>query len=197
MADTLVEGERLVLEAVARPGASARAREPVGDRAVEQEGEARPHPAARARVERAHRLEVEAARVALVGEGRIREAVAEDDLPRVERGPDDLTHVLRAVRAVEEELGERRQRGGVGAEQEAANGGPGRRAARLARLEHAAAARAEVLGEVPQVGRLAGALDALEGDEQRHGRGVGLAFAARRRKGDQPGWWLPSTWPMA
>src|SRR5439155_1678395 len=88
----------------------------------------------RAASARPHRLEVEAARVALVGEGRIREAVAEDDLPRVERGPDDLTYVLRAVRAVEEELGERRQRGGVGAEQEAANGGPGRRAARLARL---------------------------------------------------------------
>src|SRR5207244_231770 len=79
-------------------------------RAVEQEGEVRPHPTARARVERAHRLEVEAARVALVGEGRVREAVAENELPRVERGADDLLHVLGAVRAVEEELGERRQR---------------------------------------------------------------------------------------
>src|SRR5262249_10995832 len=132
-ADALVEGKRLALEAIARAGASVRAREPVGDRAVEQEGEGGPTPGARARIERAHRLAAEAAGVALVGEGRVREAVAEDDQTCVERGPDDLPHVLRAVRAVEEELGEWRQRGGVGSEQEAADGGPGRRAARLAR----------------------------------------------------------------
>src|SRR5438552_754298 len=62
LADALVEGERLPLEAVARPGAPAPAPEPGGHRAVEQEGEVRPHPAARARIERAHRLQLEAAR---------------------------------------------------------------------------------------------------------------------------------------
>jgi hypothetical protein len=45
-----------------------------------------------------------------------------------------------------------------------------RRAARLARADDALAARAQALGERRDVGRLAGAVDAFEGDEAaRHG----------------------------
>ena len=91
-------------------------------------------------------------------------------MARSERRADHLGDVLASIGAVEEELGERRERRGCGVEQQAADGRPGGRPAGLTGLDDRVSGGPQVLREEAEVGRLAGALDPLEGDEERHGR---------------------------
>ena len=103
----------------------------------------------------------ESARRALVGRGRVDEAVAHDVAPLAERGLDHALHEIRASGREEEQLGHvaHLQRGIL--EQ---------RADALCHLGAAGLAdqegvRAERLGKQRRLGRLARPVDALEGDE--------------------------------
>ena len=146
-------------------------------------------------VEGADDGEVEAAAVALVGDRRFREAVREHDLARREGRPDDDAHVLRPVGAIQEELAQRRERRRVRAEQQAADGGAGGRAAGLAGLDHGMSGSSQMVRQQAEVGRFAGALDPLEGDEERHGRDPSNVRAARPQA-RQARASAPSTRPM-
>ena len=106
-----MEGELLRLEA------AFRAREPLlgvaatgaaeGFRRVhvEDKGPVGPQAAHGHVVEQAQALHVEAPAIALIDDGRVRIAVAEDHHAPVERGADDFGHMLRPVREKEEKLG--------------------------------------------------------------------------------------------
>ena len=118
-------------------------------------------------LERAQHALVLAAAGALVGEGRIGEAVAQDDLAALERRRDDALDVVAPRREHEQRLGDAVHRL---VQEQLAQRLRERRAARLAGADDALAARAQPLGERRDVGRLAGAVDAFEGDEAaRHG----------------------------
>jgi hypothetical protein len=123
-------------------------------------------------LERGEALERHAAPVALVGEGGVGEAVAEDVVAARQRGLDAAQDVVAARREDDQRL---RDRVHAGAEQRRAQRLGERRSARLAGRDDAAAGRAQALRERLEVRRLAGAVDPLEGDEAappRHGRRV-------------------------
>jgi len=103
--------------------------------------------------------------VTLIRDRRVGEPVAEADPSRVEPRPDHLRDVLGPVRAVEEQLCERRERDPLRAEEEPPDRIAGRSAARRARLDDRMAGGAEVRRDVAEVRRLPGAFDALEGNE--------------------------------
>ena len=84
--DALVERDRLGVEAVAAADRGRARCRPTRDRAVEQEGEIRRQPAAGAGVAGADGVQIEAAAVSLVGDGRVGEAIAEDDAPAASAG---------------------------------------------------------------------------------------------------------------
>ena len=180
-----MEGDDFSLEAVLGPAATTDPGEPVRHGAVEKKRERRCHAVPGTSIEAPHHVQVEAPAVALVGQGRFRESIGEHHATGGEPRTDDLVHVLGAVGAVEEELRERRQRHRLGSQEKPTDGGPGRGAARLARLDHRVTECAKMRREVTKVGRLTGALDALEGDEERHGRALRLAGASADRKPDQ------------
>ena len=103
--------------------------------------------------------------VGLVGHRRIGETVAQHHGPSRQRGRDDLRHQLRAGGLVDEQLGlvghaavRRVQHHGA---QLLAHLG----AAGLAQAQHLAAVRSQRLGQKADMRRLAGALAALERDE--------------------------------
>ena len=77
---------------------------------------------------------------ALVGEGRVSESVADDPLPRRQRGPDHGVEMLRARREHQQGLDLGRQRAVVAVEDPTADRLAERSAAGLARREHVDAA---------------------------------------------------------
>ena len=109
--------------------------------------------------------EIDAARVALVGGRGVVEAVAQDDLAGRERRSDDLVDELGSARLVEQDLRRDAQLRVVGVEQDAAHRLADDGTARLAQHAHGQSGGLELLGEEPDLRRLAGALTALEGDE--------------------------------
>jgi hypothetical protein len=114
-------------------------------------------------------LGVEPATRALVGQRRVVVTGAQDDAAARQRGTDDGGDQLGARRLHQQRLGHRLRRR-MRFEQQCPDALGERRAARLARADDALAARAQALGERRDVGRLAGAVDAFEGDEAaRHG----------------------------
>ena len=91
---------------------------------VEEHGQVGDDPAGRPQHQAAQLLEVEAASVSLVGEGRPREPFGDDPPTLVERGPHHLGHVLSPVGRHEQRLGSFRHSGEGGIEQERAQGRP-------------------------------------------------------------------------
>ena len=87
------------------PPSSRPARDAELGRDVEEQGEVGFEPAGRRGVEAAQQIEIEAASVALVGERRVGEAVAEDDFAALQGGTDDLGDISGAVGEEEEGLG--------------------------------------------------------------------------------------------
>ena len=110
-------------------------------------------------------VDPEVAATALVGDRRVDVPVADDGCATLERGPDHLVDVLGASGGVERDLSPRRDV--IAVEDEVAHLLAERRPARLAREHDVDALALERLGEEPRLGRLAGAVDALEGDEHR------------------------------
>jgi hypothetical protein len=118
-------------------------------------------------LERLQHVEGLAAAATLIREGRIGEAVAEDDLAARERRRDDALHMVSSGREDEQRLGDAVHRllQHQPAQMLGENGAAG-----LAGAEHGVPARPKRLRKRLDVGRLARPVDALEGDEAaRHG----------------------------
>ncbi len=122
--------------------------------------------AAQEAIQFAHELDAQAASRALVGFGGVGEAIAEDDFAARQGGSDDALDVLGASGEEERELGAGRGRIAVASEHPAADGLAERRAPRLARDQHGTRQRR---GQELELGRLAAAIHALEGDEEAGG----------------------------
>ena len=120
--------------------------------------------------ERAKAVEIRAVPVALVGEGRVEEAVREDDRSRREGRADHVPHVLRPRGGEEEGLRLGRERDLLGMEEDIADPLGERRAPRLAGEQDLAAARTERLREPRRLGGLADSLAAFEREEEGHHR---------------------------
>src|SRR5207247_9724609 len=127
---------------------------------VEQQREVGPERAGRPVVERAKPVEIEQASEALECERRIDVAVTEHRAPRLERGTDHLDDVLVPRCGEQQYLRERIElRGRI--EQYGTDAIGGRRAARLLRHQWVVQQRLNAT----KLRRLAGAVDAFEGDE--------------------------------
>lgn len=163
-AQPIVKGALLPFEAVV---AAARSRpgEAELDRKVEDQREIRPEIAGDEAVERVELGARDAAGAALVGDRRISEPVRDDPLSRGERWPDRAPEVVPPRSADEKRLGDRVPAPGIAADEEPADLLRARRAAGLARGDRVYAGTVERLDEEPDLGRLAGALPAFEGDE--------------------------------
>src|SRR6266508_645070 len=174
--DRAVELELLVLDAV--PGAA-----PAGqaDRRVEvkQDHHVGEQPAGAPSVDRLHRLDAEAAGGALVGEGRVDVAVAQDHGPAVQGRADDLLDELGPGGGEQQRLRPRVHASRGGVEQDLADALPERGASGLPGDDHLPAEPLEVPPEPPELGGLAAPLDALERDEPaRTGDRVALGCVA-------------------
>ena len=164
----------LAFQAVGRDAACARARRDAfardGDAHIDEKRHLRFESPGRERRERAQRVVIHTAAVALIGEGRAREAVAQHEAPGGERGRDHLAHVLGA-RCVDDE----RLRDRIDCRFGIHEGGPQaiaeRGAARFSRCEHVEAARAQERGEAREERRFSAPLDAFDDDEARLRRG--------------------------
>src|SRR5690242_6981361 len=123
----------------------------------------REQPAHRVQIQLEHSVEAEAARDALVGEGRVEVAVADDVRAAVERGHDHLVHELRAGGGEECRLGPGCDMAGM--EEQLAHLLAELGAAWLPRGDDVAALAGERLGQKLHLRRLAGAVDSLKGHE--------------------------------
>ena len=140
-----------------------------------------------------HNLGSQPAAIALVGDGRIGEAVRQNDAAPGQRGKDQLVHILRAAGKHEQKFG-----GGCeflvrGIEQNAADLLADAPAAGLRGFDYCLPVRAEAFGEHAHLGRFAAAVEAFEGDEEATRR-IALsqqlsAFSSdfRRARGASPG----------
>ena len=194
--DPAVELAALHLDPI---GFLRRAQEPGLGLEVQQDGQVREQPLRRPHVERQHVLLAETARRPLVRERRVDVAVADHDLALAEGRADQRRNVLRASRREQQRLGPRLHVAGVVVQQQFAQLLTHDRASGLARDEDVDPPRLEVLRGQADLRALAGALDALEGDEQPcrrrtlqlgHEReGLGLADPEPREApaGDQSG----------
>ena len=99
---------------------------------------------------------------ALIGDGGVGEAVADDEVASGERGLDDARHVVGARREHEQRLEDRRHRLGEDRLPQALGE---LRAAGLARHDDVRALRAHRVGDEFDVGRFAGAVDAFQRQE--------------------------------
>ena len=165
LAQPLVEFERHVLEAGLRAAPRARPRQSFLRRQVQHEGERRLERAGDEKMELAQPVARHAATEALIGFGRIGEAVAQHDAARRERGPDGRDEMAAPRRHHEQRLALAVPALGRAGEKEAPDLLGARRPARLARRQHILAAVPQRLREKRDLRRLAGALAALEGDE--------------------------------
>src|SRR6185312_3854154 len=125
----------------------------------------REQPAHGVQIQLEHSVEAEAARDALVGEGRVEVAVADDVRAAVERGHDHLVHELRAGGGEECRLGPGCDMAGM--EEQLAHLLAELGAAWLPRGDDVAALAGERLGQKLRLRRLAGAVDSLKGHEHR------------------------------
>ena len=139
----------------------------------QQKRQVRPQAAADLRIEPQHRLRAKLASSALVGFGRIRPAIAQQQLARGQRRLHDLGDGLGAVGEHHGQLGARRQRHArAGFEQELpdtiAEGG----SAGLAHLPHRQLALPQHLGKAAQLRRLTRAVQPLKADEKTASHGM-------------------------
>jgi len=104
--------------------------------------------------------------VSLVGERRIGEAVAQDDPALCESGEDHLAEMLRAARRIQEELRRGVQPSVERVQEDPADLVADGRTARFPGERHRPSLFRKILQEAGDLGRLAGALDALKGDER-------------------------------
>ena len=116
-------------------------------------------------------VDAQAAGGALVGERGVEEAVGHDPAPGREGGADDALDQLGPRGGEEVGLGGQAQVPGLAVQDEPADALAQHRPARLAGERDAQAAALQGLGEQPGLGRLAAAVDALEGDEARRYQG--------------------------
>ena len=112
-----------------------------------------------------HALEPELAPHALIRDGRVDVAVADDGRAPLERRPDHLVDMLRARRRVEERLGPRADVAAV--ENQVTKLLSQLRPARLTRRHDLAYVQLETRSQELRLRRLARAVEALEGDEHR------------------------------
>jgi hypothetical protein len=131
-------------------------------RHVEEQREIRIAVRVHASLELAQEFSRDEMAAALVGVGRVGEAIAQHPIAARERRFDDLHDVLAARREHQQRLGFVRHRL---REQQLAQRFAERRAAGLARADDAMAAFGERVGEPSRMRALAGAVDAFEGDE--------------------------------
>src|SRR6266540_7215877 len=169
-----VELQLLAFDAVALPGGPGEAG---GGVEIQEDDELRQDPGGRPAVDALDRVAAEAAGDALVGEGGIQIAVAQDRGATVERRPDHLLDVLRAGGCEQQRLRPRVEVGRDRVEQDGPDPLADDGAARLPGGDHLVAAGFQLTAEQVELGGLAGALDALEGDEQ---AGAPLGPGARR-----------------
>jgi len=125
----------------------------------------------------------ELASAALVGLGGVSEAVAEDNLGRLEGGGDDLLDGLGAVSEHHGEFGMGGQAGGAGVKKESANVVADGGSAGLAGDDMGPVAAGEPLREALDLGGFAGPVEAFKGDEE--------AFFFVRRHFRLHAWSLP------
>ena len=111
--------------------------------------------------------QLDAARAALVGGGRIRKTVAEDDLAGGQRGTDLLAHMLGAGGLHQQQFGAGvHLLGAVEVLDERPQLFGQRRSARLPGNQRFAAARLQIPGEKPDLGAFPGAFRPFECDEK-------------------------------
>ena len=113
----------------------------------------------------AHLVDPEPARLALIGQARIEEAVAQHPLPAVERGADRLVDMVGARRGEQQGLGARVPARLVALQQQRADRLGIGAAAGLAGDDDRQPAPLERRGERVELGRLARPLPAFEADE--------------------------------
>jgi UDP-glucose 4-epimerase len=157
-----VEVVRLALQAIvisAQPGRQ------VGDPELQEERPVGNQASDRAEVQLEDAIEPEPATDALVGDGGVEVAVADDPRAARERRADHLVHVLGARGRVQERLG---PGGNVPpVENEVANALPELRSSGFAREDDVQSVRGEALGEERRLRGLSGPVDALERHEHR------------------------------
>ena len=171
--DAAVEGVLLLLEAVfvlAGLGfvagvAAAGAGQAGVEGGQQQESEVGLKIAANQAVQVENYSRTELAAAALVGFGRVGEAVAEDHFSGVESGLDDFGDGLGAVAEHERHFGHGGEAGGAGVEKNFADAVAGRGSAGLAGDDGLEAALLKPEGQALDLGGLAGTVKAFERDE--------------------------------
>lgn len=113
---------------------------------------------------------------ALVGFGRVGEAVTQDNVAAIKRGQDDLRYRLRTVREHETQLGSRRKGSGAGIEQEGADAVTDGGSAGLTGGRNGPPMLLKPICQLAKLSGLARSVEPLEGDKEsaRHGASVAL-----------------------
>src|SRR6266480_173038 len=178
-ADALVKGRRLAIQSILRwtrnPGEAGL------DRQVEQDREVRLKTTGGLGLQPSQRVQVEATPVPLVGERRIRVAIAEHQLATCEPRADHLLDMLRPCRSEEQRLRPRRHRYLLPAQQDGTDHLPHPGTARFASGPHGIALLGQRCGQAMDLRRLPAALGPLEADEEpawlRRGFHAGLNYS--------------------
>jgi hypothetical protein len=136
-----------------------------GDRVeVEQDHQVGHDPAGGEPVDLGYRAHAEPSGTPLIGQGRVQVAVAQHHRTPLQGRADDLLDQLGPGGGEQQRLGPRMQLD-LGVQDHRPDPLPRRRAARLARDHHLAAPALQRSPQQLELGRLAGALDPLEGDQ--------------------------------
>ena len=131
-------------------------------RAIEHDVKSGTMPGSRELIELAQQWEIEPATVSLVGDGRIRISIRDDDFAGLDPGAQFLADVLRAIGKDQQQLGCDIERD-FGIEENFTDRLAGARAARLMRNADDAALCSKRFGERRGLGGFPGTLDALPG----------------------------------
>ena len=150
----------------------------------EQKGEVGLQAAAHGAVHLEDDFAAELTAAALVGFGGVSEAIAENDVAAVEGGRDAFGDAFGAVGKHEAELGLGREVVGLRVEQEAANAVADAGASGLAGNGDAEAECLEMSGQLAELRRFTGAVEAFEGEEEaiRHADRVQGDWPSRRTR---------------
>ncbi len=132
------------------------------DRNIDQDRQVRRQPAREVGVQRLHALRVQPPPVPLIGDRGIAVSIEQDDPSRIQGGPYDLRHELRASRQEQSQLGLGRQVLARGSEEELANRFAHLRRPRLAGRDHLVPFGAQEIGQPLDLGRLPATLASLE-----------------------------------
>src|SRR6266481_6131678 len=159
LAHAPMEDELFALEVVQTPPADSP--KSLGGIEIEQHGEVGHDAARRAGIQLTDQIAIDAATVALIGNRRVRIAIAEHDAVALEPRPDLLGHVL-LTRRHEEEYFDERLRLHAGTLEEAAHRDAEPSPVRLARVLHLPPLPTKPSPEPHHLGRLARPFDALE-----------------------------------